>query len=69
MNTSERYLIWSNEHRAWWGHDFNGYVKSVDTAGRYTLADAIEICEKASWGSVLVPNETMVPASAIPKQL
>ena len=41
------YLIWSNEHRAWWGPGRHGYVQGIDGAGRYSRAEAIEICTHA----------------------
>lgn len=41
---SEAYLIWSNEHRAWWGPDECGYVRRLGDAGRYSRADALIIC-------------------------
>lgn len=44
---SDTYLVWSNEHRAWWGPFGWGYVKDVELAGRYTRAEALEICTSA----------------------
>jgi hypothetical protein len=38
-----RYLIWSNEHRAWWGPDHCGYSVGLQKAGRYTRDQAISI--------------------------
>ena len=32
------YLIWSNEHRAWWRPNAKGYTVHIKTAGRYTFA-------------------------------
>ena len=40
-------LIWSNEHRAWWAPGRMGYTKTLDKAGRYSLAEAISICAGA----------------------
>lgn len=52
------YLIWSNEHRAWWAPRRNGYTGDYFAAGRYSRAEAIEICKRALPGShVGVPNE------------
>jgi hypothetical protein len=61
MNT-EQWLIWSNEHDAWWAHQSNGYTKQRSKAGRYTRQEAIEICEGANAGcwDVDEPSETMV---------
>lgn len=44
------YLIWSNEHRRWWGPDEWGYVARIDQAGRYPRERALEICTKAMLG-------------------
>lgn len=41
------YLIWSNEHRAWWGPGECGYVPQLSKAGRYTRERAIDICRNA----------------------
>jgi hypothetical protein len=41
------YLIWSNEHRAWWGPDMWGYTKGLANAGRYSREKALEICRGA----------------------
>jgi len=35
------YLIWSNEHRAWWRPNSQGYTTHLEKAGRYTRQDAI----------------------------
>lgn len=39
----EKYLIWSNEHRAWWGCARRGYVRRSAEAGHYTRKEAISI--------------------------
>jgi hypothetical protein len=45
------YLIWSVEHNSWWGPARCGYVRSVAQAGRYTHAEALEICIRAIPGT------------------
>lgn len=45
------YLIWSNEHRAWWGSDRAGYVSRLSQAGRYSQADALLVCTHAIPGT------------------
>jgi hypothetical protein len=35
------YLIWSNEHRAWWRPNSRGYTVHLEAAGRYTRAEAV----------------------------
>lgn len=41
------YLIWSNEHDAWWGPNERGYTRNLHAAGQYTREDAIRICKHA----------------------
>ena len=48
---SEEYLIWSHEHKQWWGPDRCGYVQSIARAGRYTHAEALDICAGAIPGT------------------
>ena len=38
------WLIWSNEHEGWWGKRRCGYYTQVDSAGRYTLQEALDRC-------------------------
>lgn len=40
---SEPYLVWSNEHQAWWGKDRCGYTRHIERAGRYERAEALSI--------------------------
>lgn len=47
-NHKLRYLIWSNEHQAWWGSAHVGYFSVISRAGRYTLAQATAICDDAN---------------------
>lgn len=44
------YLIWSNEHGAWWGPGYSGYGQRIENAGRYSRLEAIEICSQAMPG-------------------
>lgn len=43
-----QYLIWSNEHRAWWRPEAQGYSTLISAAGRYDQEEAIEICRNAN---------------------
>ena len=43
----DEYLVWSNEHNAWWGPGEMGYVRRVADAGRYTRDHALRICRRA----------------------
>lgn len=36
------YLLWSNKHSAWWGPDARGYTDSIEEAGDFTQAEAVE---------------------------
>lgn len=47
MSDDPVYLVWSNEHRAWWGPEHRGYVRGVSQAGRYSRDEALEICRQA----------------------
>jgi hypothetical protein len=48
-----QYLIWANEHRAWWGPGRCGYVRRVEQAGRYSHQQALDICTRAIPGTSL----------------
>jgi hypothetical protein len=56
------YLVWSNEHRAWWRQNGSGYTQDVWTAGRYDEAQAIEACTRRSWEPGRPPPEVKVLA-------
>jgi len=65
MNTaSRRFLIWSNEHEAWWGSGRHGYVYIIRLAGRYERDEAEAICRNANayLPKDAEPNEVMVLA-------
>lgn len=44
------FLIWSNEHRAWWRPGSAGYTIHAEAAGRYSHRDALRICSGARDG-------------------
>jgi hypothetical protein len=44
------HLIWSEEHGAWWRAGSRGYTVSMREAGRYTRAEADQICRSANIG-------------------
>lgn len=46
----EQYLIWSNEHSAWWRSDSLGYTKVLEKAGKYPRSAALMICATARAG-------------------
>ncbi len=39
----ETYVIWSHEHKQWWGRNHCGYVEEIEDAGIYSRAEAIDI--------------------------
>jgi hypothetical protein len=57
---SKVWLVWSNEHRAWWAPDRCGYRQRVDEAGRYTCEEAMACCAMRS--NTGIPPEVMVPS-------
>jgi hypothetical protein len=44
---ADEYLIWSNEHRAWWAVGHMGYSPGLSRAGVYSRAEALRICRDA----------------------
>jgi hypothetical protein len=63
------WLVFSHEHSAWGRPARRGYTDRTSQAGRYTQAEAREICEKAAWrwhrgagGPKALPPEVMVRA-------
>jgi hypothetical protein len=70
------WLIWSNEHNAWWGPNGNGYTSLVAHAGRYAMDEAVRICSTPyaplAWTlncSTAVPYEVMVPSPEMLRSL
>ncbi len=66
MTSAERvnrsvWMIWSNEHGAWWMPEYMGYTHDVRCAGRYTKEQALRICR---WRGKprIPPNEVKVIA-------
>lgn len=52
------YLIWSDEHKAWWAPDGCGYVQTVREAGRYDAENAARII-----ANDIMHEERLVPES------
>lgn len=42
------WIVWSNDHEAWWGPKRSGYFTDIASAGRYTYAEAVKICASRS---------------------
>jgi hypothetical protein len=70
--TSIKWLIWSNEHEAWWRPNGNGYTMLRAEAGEYGFAKAVEICAANTYRAHLRtdpqarPAETMFPVLPTP---
>jgi hypothetical protein len=64
-----RYVVWSEEHRQWWGPGGWGYTPSLRLAGRYTETEARAIADKGnrfarppgSVNEVAMPDPLEVP--------
>jgi hypothetical protein len=56
------YLIWSNEHRAWWRPNNAGYTTKFEATGRYSREDALRTCAlgRDGWGRNETPSEIPV---------
>lgn len=57
---SDKYLVWSSEHRCWWRADRAGYTRKVELAGRYDRSDAISISRGRGWPATGIPDEVPV---------
>ena len=44
---SDTYLVWSNEHDAWWKAGGWGYASGLRSAGHFTREQALDICRQA----------------------
>lgn len=58
---TNEYLVWSNEHSAWWGPNNAGYYGSIEAAGRYSREDALKICIDARGGRRYNQNPSEMP--------
>lgn len=54
------WLIWSNEHGAWWRPASRGYTIKLAEAGRYPKEVAERICKEANFGGQI--NEVKIRA-------
>ncbi len=43
------WIVWSNEHRAFWAPNRRGYTPRIEKAGRYTKVEAEAICNGANY--------------------
>ena len=67
----EPYLVWSNEHHAWWRPNSRGYAKSIEDAGVYSREEAMDIAgtSRNGWTVDHTPDEIPVAVSDIPERM
>lgn len=63
------YVVWSNEHRAWWRAGSAGYTRRVEKAGRYTRDEALAISFRGrnGWEPDSLPDEIAVRVEDLPR--
>lgn len=49
VREGQKYLVWSNEHNAWWMPNSRGYCENITSAGRYSFDEALKICNGANY--------------------
>lgn len=59
------HLVWSYEHKAWWGPNHCGYTPIILDAGLYTHAEATEICESANYAPEIKHEEARTLRAAL----
>lgn len=65
---SKVWLVWSNEHNAYWGTNKCGYTQNAMKAGRYTAREAKSICKNANIAvdkNKDLPNEIITPSPEV----
>lgn len=67
----DAWLIWSNEHNAYWGPNHCGYTRDIDQAGRYQQSDADSVCAAANahLPPKSLPHEIRVPSPELDQAL
>jgi len=62
------YLIWSNQHRAWWKANSMGYAVDIIHAGIYSHAATMDICTGANiaYSGKKPPDELPVRIADLP---
>ena len=56
----ELWLVWSNEHGAWWGPNESGYYTDIRSAGRYRKEKAMECADSRSHIKRKLPPEVII---------
>jgi hypothetical protein len=54
------WIVWSNEHNAWWKPSKRGYTNARHEAGRYSFEEACQIVHDANLYCGNTPNEAVV---------
>jgi hypothetical protein len=57
------FLIWSEEHNAWWRAGGHGYTMSIASAGRFSKSKADAIVHNANGGRTFCEIAVPVPES------
>lgn len=67
----EHYLVWSNEHNAWWRANSAGYSRSILGAGLYSRDEALSIAatSRDGWRVDRAPDELPVALADIPPEI
>lgn len=65
MNANPLFLIYSKEHDAWWRPKHNGYTPNRAEAGKYTLAETIDILRQANHTDLDHPQEFAIPVDSL----
>jgi len=68
----EPWLIWSNQHIAWWRPNSRGYTYDIRAAGSYSKEYAIRVSGQGrdGWGKPTDrPDELAIPLSALPEKM
>ncbi|MFD9950835.1 hypothetical protein ACFWYW_58925 [Nonomuraea sp. NPDC059023] len=56
------YLVWSNVAQLWWKPGRCGYTADLWDAGRFSAAQAADVCKTRTWEDGKPPPEVMVLA-------
>jgi hypothetical protein len=54
-----RYVVWSFEHKQWWGPNHAGYTPHLAEAGRYTPAEVGGIVTNSIWAEEVAILDTV----------
>ena len=67
----DEYLVWSNEHCAWWRANSCGYTVHVEAAGVYGRDEALKISHKGrdGWTIDRRPDEVPIRLSDLPEHV